>query len=144
MKEIIQLARLAVIAVLAAFVLMALFIKNSEAGEWRQEDTARQLVLFSTLYMDRCQTQDIGNRPDLYETNRFLGENPSSSEIDIYFIARAAGHTIIAYYLPDDWRPIWQGIFVGMSWAAVDGNDKNGLEQPGYGMEAQFTYTIKF
>lgn len=133
------------ITVVAFIFFSILMIAMCEASDpWREEDTARQLILYSALYMDRCQTQDISKHTNLYEKNRFMGRSPSRKTVDTYFLVCAAGHAVVAYYLPDEWRSLWQGIFVGMSWAAIDGNADNGLTQSDYGLTATFTYAWEF
>lgn len=54
----------------------------------------------TTLTIDWLQTREISRNDDFYETNRILGEQPSSSDVDKYFAASILLTNIIGEILP--------------------------------------------
>lgn len=99
------------------------------AGDmWTKKDTTYQAVCLTLKAVDWLQTKEIARNPNYYETNPVLGKYPSQNEVDIYFLSTAIIHTGIAYYLPKEYRRIWQCIFIGIQAGHVSHNINTGVK----------------
>ena len=79
---------------------------------WRTQDTLMQGAVTATLMIDALQTLDIQYRDDLREVGfarHFVGSQPSTNDIWMYFATVSFTSYLISYYLPEEWRPYWQG-----------------------------------
>jgi len=91
------------------FIFFLLFISPSFASDWSSSDTKREAVYLVLHTADWAQTREIARNPDKwYEQNSMLGSHPSISQVDQYFIATAALQFAIAYYLPAEYRKVFQ------------------------------------
>ena len=97
------------------------------ADEWTKEDTAYQTTFLTLMAVDWQQTKEIARNPKYREGNFILGENPDQNTVDAYFLTTAALHTVIAYYLPQKYRRIWQCVFIGMEAGYVAHNYNIGV-----------------
>ena len=91
-------------------------------------DTARQTAFTALLAADWYQTRRIADDPNYYETNPVLGEQPSSSSVDLYMVGCAVGHAVVSGCLkPGKWREAWQYLWVGAEGATVVNNHRIGV-----------------
>ena len=99
------------------------------ADKWSTQDKALEGTYQVLHFVDWRQTRYIAKNPDDYyeKYNKLLGEHPSTTEVDIYFISTAILHPIITHYLPKEWRPYWQGITISISGACVVNNFAVGI-----------------
>jgi len=95
--------------------------------DWSKADTIRQGAFISLLAIDTYQTHRLVSDPNFYETNPILGEHPSHSNIDLYMIGCAAGHTIISGLLNPEWRERWQYLWIGAEGYTVVNNYAMGV-----------------
>ena len=108
-------------------LLVAFIFISTPAYAWTKADTQRQLI-YSTLHViDWGQTRYIATHDDYYETNLFLGKQPSMQEVDTYFAATLAGLALVSYLLPPDWRKIWQVVWIGARFKTVADNYSLGV-----------------
>lgn len=84
---------------------------------WTTQDTILQSAFAVVMIGDWAQTRFITYSPNYHDTNIFLGENASYKKINIYFASCFILHTGIAYILPQNYRTIWQTI-----WITIEGN----------------------
>lgn len=61
------------------------------------------------------------------ETNTLLGDHPSVGRVNNLNALAIVGHAAISYVLPQQLRPVWQSIFIGLEVDAVTGNKKVGV-----------------
>lgn len=116
------------IKILSISILICLMPILSLAGDkWTQEDTAYQAVFITALSCDWLQTKEIARNPNYYETNFILGKYPSQNEVDFYLLSAAILHTGIAYYLPKEYRRIWQCFWIGVEMNCVRHNYSSGI-----------------
>ena len=98
-----------------------------EKHEWTHTDTALQLSYTALHIADWGQTLDIENHPTAYETNPFLGKNPSRGEINTYFASTLALHWLIARVLPQKWRSQFQLGTIALEFNVVSDNHSAGI-----------------
>lgn len=108
-------------------VLIALLFLSSPAYAWTKADSQRQLVYTAIHIVDWGQTRNYATRDGYYETNPILGKNPSIQEVDTYFAATLAGHTLVSYYLPPKYRAYWQMFWIGAEFRQVTINYSIGI-----------------
>jgi len=56
------------------------------------------------------------------EENPLLGHYPSQATINAACLLSAAGHLLISQLLPTGWRPVWQGVTLGIELGMVARN----------------------
>lgn len=95
--------------------------------EWTRKDTAYQGAFLTLMAADYLQTKEIARNPRYHESNPILGRNPSQNDVDIYFLATTLLHTSIAYYLPKEYRRIWQCFWIGIETGCVRHNINAGI-----------------
>jgi hypothetical protein len=100
----------------ARIVLLALSLDGSfpaSAADWSLEE---KRLLFGALTLHACdwaQTKEIArNQVRYYESNPLLGESPSASRVNNYFIGTAAATALAAHLLPRYRRAILTGALV--------------------------------
>lgn len=123
---------LLIIALILAFSLPA------TAGNWTKEDTVYQAAFVTTALADWGQTLYISKNPDrFYETNRLLGEHPSTADVNTYFPLAILAHTGVAIVLPSKMkildyefnpRRIWQAVWIGVESFYVARNASIGVK----------------
>lgn len=122
-------------------LILCLFPSISYADKWTKTDSGLQLAFTSLLLADWSQTLNIAedsrnnyviHRPDgdyLHrEENSILGEAPSSGKVNRYFAGTLIGHYVVARWLNDPWRNIWQSIWIYTEYNVVTHNKRNGFE----------------
>jgi len=99
-------------AILATVFLLGLIAAlSAAAADWSEADTKRQIYFTVAALGDYGTTKNLTRRYDegYYESwNKFLGDNPSPRQVDLYFALWIPGHYLIARRLDADWRPVWQ------------------------------------
>ena len=94
---------------LVAAIVIALPVYANAATNWTSADTARELAFDAASLVDMGQTHYIGDNPQHWqELNPILGSHPSSAKINEYFVGEMAGHYLISYLLPEEYRSYWQ------------------------------------
>lgn len=99
------------------------------AGKWTIGDSALEAVFLASLAVDRGQTngaQDMG-RKEIGWARHFIGEDPSSGQVNRYFAACAALHAAVAYALPKPYRTVWQSFWIGVEFKTIDSNVSAGI-----------------
>jgi hypothetical protein len=78
---------------------------------------------------DWLQTLQIARNPDRWsETNPILGEHPSVSDVNQYFLATAVGHALISHYIPSaKMTRVWQGTTIAIQRGYVIHNHSLGI-----------------
>ena len=107
--------------------LILLCLLSTPAYAWTEADTRRQLVYTTLHVIDWGQTRYIATHDKFYETNPILGKYPSTQDVDGYFAATLAGHTLVSYLLPPKYRKWWQIIWIGAEFKTVAGNYSAGI-----------------
>ena len=111
--------------------LIALFATGCSGKHFEslsKRDVAVQLVYTGIVLVDREQTLDIKNHPELHENNFILGEHPSDERINTLIPLAIAGHWLVTWWLPKEKRMAWQLFTGGAETAAVFHNYQIGLK----------------
>lgn len=95
--------------------------------KWTKQDIELEAVVIALQIIDWGQTRGIANDPEFEEGNPFLGSNPTSGEINLFFIATTILHVGITYILPQKYRKGWQSAFIVVSSAVVIRNNSIGV-----------------
>ena len=113
----------------ALLLALILPITSFAADPWSNADKARQAAYYTVTVMDWGQTRYIAKHPELYyETNVRLGRNPSTSDVNKFFLVNLIGHTAIVHYMPAEWRPVFQYLTIGYEFSAVERNFGLGIK----------------
>lgn len=88
--------------------MCCLLLGACSTHKWSTQDTWLETAYLSAHCTDWAQTR-TADYSRFHETNPVLGDYPSSTEIDIYFITTGLLHILITDLLPPDWRSWWQG-----------------------------------
>lgn len=76
-------------------------------------------TLRTAIIADAITTSQFQHVPEIHETNKLLGENPSNQTTLLYFTGAIILHHLILKALPDEYDPYWTGIFTAYySWNA--------------------------
>jgi len=97
------------------------------ASPWSDGDVAREVFYDVILFVDYKQTMDIHNYPGVYENNPYLGNYPTKSKINQYFIASAIAHAAITNALSPEYRKTWQHVTIGFNLGIAANNASLGL-----------------
>ena len=97
------------------------------AEPFSTRDIALEAAFMVVAVADYRQTLDIRNHPGYHEQNPLLGDHPSDVKVRNYFLAMAAGHTVITYLLPPKYRLAWQGSTLAIGVIVVHHNKMLGL-----------------
>ncbi len=95
---------------------------------WTQEDTTFEAIYVVVTLIDMKTTLDIKNHEELNETNVFMGTNPSDEQIYTYFAGAILTQYLIAAWMPQKFRGVWQGFTFGIEANDIDSNLKLGLK----------------
>lgn len=110
-------------AACAMVALLFASISTTSAQEWDQASRDRQAIYTALHLMDWAQTRAIAQNPDRWrEVNPLLGWHPSTRDVDQYFAVTLLGHYVIANWLPENYRAIFQHLTISME-AAVTRNN---------------------
>ena len=98
-------------------------LQNYKPDTWTQDQVILQTAAHALTVIDWGMTLDIASQPDKYwEINPVLGEHPSRSDVNRYFIASILSKTLITHLLPTKWRKYWLGLNIGVSGYLVNRN----------------------
>lgn len=101
---------------------------HCQAQEWTDTDTAYEAVYLVLHTADWAQTRYIAAHSEQFnEDNQFLGNDPSDSEVNRYFILTGLLHTGIAYALPEKWRRGFQIVTISIEASVVSHNYRIGV-----------------
>ena len=131
MKKIIILA-------VALFICLGLSSSSKSVDKWTSQDTIWEVTTLAVKTLDWSQTRYIAaNKERYYEVNPLIGQHPSDSEVNRYFIVTSIGHMAVAGLLPTkatlpivgtvNPRRLWQYIFIGISGGLVAHNANIGI-----------------
>jgi hypothetical protein len=115
---------------LCIILFILIFSTQSSAfDEWTTKDTKLQVTFAFLHIMDWGQTRHIARNPGRYfEKNWILGEHPSVSDVDEYFISALVVHTTISYMLPKRYRGYWQVFWIGAEYNTIKRNYSMGIK----------------
>lgn len=77
--------------------------------------------------VDWLQTREIVGNPEFHETNPQIGEDPTTWEVDRYFLISTGLGTLITHALPQEYRKYWLMFRIGVSSNAVVHNYHIGI-----------------
>jgi hypothetical protein len=110
------------------FLIFWGFLSIARAADpWTKGDLIREGVLIGLKAVDYGQTRSISKDPAYYEINPLIGRDPSTGDVNRYFLASTVGHVLVAHFLPGKWRRIWQYVWITGQAATVGRNYSIGL-----------------
>ena len=80
------------------------------------------------IVADWGQTRYVAKSPQYYETNPILGEKPSVSKVNKYFIGVLAVNNGIMIALPDKYKPYYAGVVTTVEAGYVAHNNSIGIK----------------
>ena len=111
-------------------------VKNKVFGSGKEDSiyftdfTLRDWILQGVYTIVTCidwaQTKK-GTENGYREGNPLLGERPSQQKIDTMIGLCILAHAGITYALPRNIRPIWQGLWIGIEYDAIEHNRNQGI-----------------
>ena len=99
-------------ALLVVCCCIGLFAESARAQHqvWDDADKVIAGIAFTAMAVDWGQTRYIAKHPGLhFERNPLLGEHPSTSRVDAFFIGTAISAYLIADALPTRYRKLFLG-----------------------------------
>ena len=93
-----------IVSTIVFFAVLALPSDCKAADAWSTTDKALATAFVAGSIADWRQTRDIANHPDIHEVNPFLGDHPSNSRIDTFFVASRLITLGAAHFLPGKYR----------------------------------------
>jgi len=93
---------------------------------WTKQDKILEGTYLALHTVDWMQTRHA-DWSKFYEKNPILGQAPSKTKTDLYFLATGVLHPVVTHLLPQEWRVWWQGITIGVEVAAVGSNFHIGM-----------------
>ena len=115
-------------SLLSIFVGLLLISAPCFADDWSSADTKREVGYLTLHSIDWMQTRYISKNPSYQEDNNLIGEHPSLSRVNNYFIATALLHIGVAYLLPSELREPFQYITIAIELGAVAHNYQIGIK----------------
>ncbi len=94
---------------------------------WTREDKILQGIQLGVQGIDWLQTREIVDDPYYWETNPYIGEDPTTIDVDRYFIMSAGLGTLVTHILPQEYRKYWLSFRIGVSSNAVIHNYHIGI-----------------
>jgi hypothetical protein len=123
-----RLRRLIAGVLFASSVPLAASPASAQDRSWSNTDIALGVASAALHIADWSQTRVISKNPDRwYETNRFLGANPSLSEVNAYFLAYGAATAALAHFFPE-YRRVILAVHIGMHAQGVASNYSIGIK----------------
>jgi hypothetical protein len=133
-----------VLLLAGSFLLIAVpgWAISLDSDLWSAQDVTLQAIYTTLVLVDWNQTLDFRSRqggscPDgtRKESNPILGPCPSHRRVNILIGSALLAHWAITHFLPAEYRPIWQGLFITLEIQAVHRNTRKGSKsQPGLGV----------
>ena len=108
-------------------LILLVLLTSCATDPWTKKDTAYQGAFLAVTAIDWLQTKEVVRNPNYYEINPVLGCNPKQNNVDLYFAGCAIANTAIAYYLPKEYRRIWQCLWIGFEAGYVNYNYSGGI-----------------
>ena len=109
-----------------------LLISDAYADDqWTKEDTFREMTFQTLNVIDYAQTRYIAEHPDKFkevESAWAISDRPTVVDVTRYMALVAIIHPIIAYYLPESWRHVFQYITIGDKLNATANNAVIGIK----------------
>ena len=98
---------------------------TASCGEW----DAWRVSANTLIVADWAQTRYVAEHPDDYnEVNPILGEEPSTAEVNAYFLASLTATNLIGeYVMPKEHRQTWYGVVSVVQFTVVARNASLGV-----------------
>lgn len=107
-------------------LIATLFSVAANAEPWTVRDTALETTGAALHLLDWSQTL-YGVRQGFSESNPILGRHPTEGAVYAYFAGTLLAHVVIARLLPQPWRGVWQGLWIGIEATSVARNFAGGV-----------------
>jgi hypothetical protein len=118
-----------IIIVMASAILLSFHtfaFSRSPEYEWTTQDTILQSTVTAVLTIDWLQSR---SSLEYKENNPLFGEDhPSKRKFDIFFASYIFIHLGISYILPQNYRTIWQSLWIGAEIACIHNNYSCGVK----------------
>jgi hypothetical protein len=114
-----------------SFLLIAVpgWAISLDSDPWSAQDATLQAIYTTLVGIDWNQTLSFRSRqggpcPDgtRKEGNPILGPCPSHRRVNVLIGSAILAHWTITHFLPAEYRPIWQGLFITLEIQAVHRN----------------------
>lgn len=113
------------------FIVIAISLLSSNAlsfDPWSKQDVGLEVGYQLIHLIDWGQTRQIARQPDkYYEINPILGRHPETSKVNAYMALSGLAHIAITHVLPQEYRPLFQGITILIAGGVVAHNMSIGL-----------------
>ena len=112
------------------FIIIAISVTLIGCGHfdpWTREDKILQGTQLFVQGIDWLQTREIVDDPYYWETNPNIGKDPTTRDVDRYFIMSAGFGMLITHVLPQEYRRYWLSFRIGISTGMVIHNYNIGI-----------------
>lgn len=106
-----------------------IFTFFQSGDEWTDADTKREAVFLGLRTFTYLQTYTAAKDGwvGLYEKNKILGKRPHQDRVTAYYAVHSLVHFAVSYYLPSDWRHVFQYVTIAEVGVAAYTNHANGI-----------------
>lgn len=90
-----------------------------------------EITLEVAFVIVTCMDWDLTRRfraKGIKEMNPFLGPEPTPAQVDLGIGSAILAHVLITYFLPHEFRRVWQGLFIALELNAVSNSYKLSIE----------------
>jgi len=113
---------------LTLLLLPLILISCNHTDPWTKQDKILEGTYLTLHTMDWMQTRSTDwKNSSLEEKNPILGESPSKTKTDVYFLVTGLLHVGITYVIPQKYRPYWQALTIGVEATTVGNNFSVGM-----------------
>jgi hypothetical protein len=122
--------KLFAVVVLLAISAPAVAQDDKPYNAWSHTDTVLQVTLGLLVVADVLQTHNMLARDDgkHWEENPVLGRNPSDEKLVLLAATGFALHTAVTYFIPSDYRTMWQAASIVVESSVIAGNYQYGAK----------------
>ncbi len=102
-------------------------ISCAHFDKWTREDKIFQGIQLGVQGIDWLQTREIVDDPYYWETNPYIGKDPTEWEVDRYMLVSAGLGVLVTHILPQEHRKYWLMFRMGTVSGAVVHNYQIGI-----------------
>lgn len=112
-------------------IFLLLFCSSANAGEWWTDDkttNSLMIAMNTAIIIDWAQTRETADNPKYIEHNRLLGQNPTTKEVNYFFLRELAWHNLAGMVMPDlKWKKRFYAVAFTYRLDVISGNYRLGV-----------------
>ena len=110
-----------------SLLICLILLTGCKFDRWTREDKILQGTQLFVQGIDWLQTREIADNTEHYESNPYIGKDPTEWEVDRYMLMSAGFGALITHILPQECRKYWLSFRIGTSSSMVFHNYNIGV-----------------